>query len=318
MPGPGGGGRGGGGSFGGGGGFRGGGGFGGGHGGGFYGGPRGPRGPRWGWGWGWGWGPGFFGGGLLGILMLPFILILFAALLIITTLAGAFGAITEGGQLAYNEEQFQDFANAQYEQIFSAEGYEDNILLVYLTTEENSKGYFIAWVGDHVATDVNMMFGNEQTELGRATAASINGENYKYQLDSGIAMVLDVMAGHVEARGSSPVLKCEESHAAPKYLFQNYTALPLTPATITDAAEDFTERTGLSIAVVVEEAEDIFETDYGAMIMGLIIAGGMLILAIVLIVKGVKARKKDGGNDDGPYRGQSGRNFYNDGGYGRY
>ena len=325
MPGPGGGSRGGGGSFGGGG-SRGGGGFGGGgfHGGGFHGGPRGPRrprGPRWGWGWGWGWGPGYYyGGGLLSILMLPFILIFFAAIMLLVTIAGAFSAISAGGQLAYEEEWFQDFANAQYEQIFDRTGYEDNILLVILTTEENTDGYFIAWVGDHIATEVNLMFGNEQTELGRVVNNSISGTNYKYQLDSGIAMVLDQMGDLVSARTDDP-FKCKEEHPTPSNPFRNYTALPLTPATVTDAISDFSAQTGINIAVVVEEAEDIFETDYTSMIMGIIVAGVMITVAIVLIVKGLKSRKRGGGNGPDPngdsaYHGN--RNFYNDGGYGRW
>ena len=314
MPGPGGGSRGGGGSFGGGG-SRGGGGFGGG--GGFYGGPRGPRGPRWGYGYGF---FPFFGGGLLSILLLPFILILLAAVLVFTTLMGAFGAIAEGGQLAYNEEQFQDFANAQYEQIFSSQGFEDNILLVYLTTEENSDGYFIAWVGDHVATQVNLMFGNEQTELGRATNAAINTTNYKYQLDSGIAMVLDIMAQNVQSLGLETPLRCTETQGEQSARFCNYTALPMTPSTVESAAASFTEKTGIQIAVVVEEAEDIFETDYGAMISGLVVAGVMVTVAVLLIVKGVKSNKKNKG-DNGPHGGngpRGGSNFYHDSGYGRW
>ena len=268
----------------------------------------------WGWGWGWGWGPGFFGGGLMGILLLPFILILFAAIFLMVTLVSAFSAISAGGQLAYEEEWFQDFANAQYEQIFDQTGYEDNILLVVLTTEENSEGYFIAWVGDHIVTDVNLMFGNEQTELGRVVNNSISGTNYKYQLDSGIAMVLDQMADKVSAKTDAP-FKCKEEHPAPTEPFRNYTALPMTASTVNDAIAAFTEETGINIAVVVEEAEDIFETDYSAMITGIIVAGTLIIVAVVLIVKGVKSRKR-GGNDPRGYR--DGNNFYNDGGYGRW
>ena len=329
MPGPGGGSRGGGGSFGGGG-SRGGGGFGGGgfHGGGhrgggfhggFYGGPRPPRGPRWGWGWGWGWGPGFYGGGLLSVLMLPVILILFAAIMVFSLIAGSFSAIAAGGQLVYEEEWFQDFANSQYEQIFDQTGYEDNILLVILTTEENTDGYFIAWVGDHVATEVNLMFGNEQTDLGRVVNNSISGTNYKYQLDSGIAMVLEQMADRVAVKTDSP-FKCKEMHPAPTEPFRNYTALPLTPATVNDAIDYFTEQTGINIAVVVEEAEDIFEVDYSSMIFGIIVAGALIVVAILLIVKAVKGRKNNGGNDGpgGYNRGRTERNFYNDSGYGRW
>lgn len=246
--------------------------------------------------------------------MLPFLLIFIAGILVISVIMSAFGAIAEGGQLSYNEEQFQDFANAKYEQIFSAQGYEDNILLVFLTTEENSEGYFIAWVGDHIATDINMMFGNESTELGRAANASINGQNYKYQLDSGIAMVLDTMAGHIERRGASSALKCKESAGAPISVFENYTTLPLTVSTVSDAALDFADRTGIHIAVVVEEAEDIFEVDYSAMITGFIIAGALIAVAVVLIVKGVQSNKKEKDRNDTRGSGGGG-NFYSDAGY---
>ena len=337
MPGPGGGSRGGGGSFGGGGGHRGGGGFGGGGrrgggfgGGGFHRGPRGPRRPHWGWGrrWGWGWGPGFWGGGFFSIALLPFLLVLVAAVLIFGTISSAFGAISDGPELVYNEEWFQDFANEQYAQVFSAEGYEDNILLVYLTTEDNSQGYFIAWVGDHIDSRINEMFGNEQTALGRATAASINTTNYKYQLDSGIAMVLDKMASHVVSYGPAKTFTCYESQGEARTRFENYTSLPLTPSTVEDAADRFTAATGIQIAVVVEEAEDIFETDYSGVIFGVIIALVLIGVAVFFIVKGLKSRKNNnnnnnggggGGYDDeeigGDFRNNGGGNFYSSSGY---
>ena len=165
MPGPGGGSRGGGGFGGGGGGYRGGGGFGGGHYGGF-GGPRGPRRPYYG-GFGWGFGRpyyGGFGGGCLGILLLPIILIMVAALILSSVIGGAFGAIAQGGVTQYDERQFQNFADQKYQQIYgSTTAYEDNIVLVFLTTEEAQEYYFIAWVGDHIVTDVNHMFGDRKS-----------------------------------------------------------------------------------------------------------------------------------------------------------
>ena len=161
------------------------------------------------------------------------------------------------------------------------------------------------------------MFGNEQTELGRVVNSSISGTNYKYQLDSGIAMVLDQMADKVSAKTDAP-FKCTEEHPAPTDPFRNYTTLPMTAATVNDAIADFTEQTGINIAVVVEEAEDIFETDYTSMIIGIVIAGALVVLAIVLIVKAVKSKNKNGGGQD-PYRGQGNQsNFYNNGGYGRW
>lgn len=282
MPGPGGGGRGGGGSFGGG---FGGGGFGG-----------GPRGPRFG---GFGFFP-FFGGGLLSILFFPFLMILFAGILIVTTLMGAFGAIGEGGQLVYDEMRFQDFANEQYAQIFDAQGYESNILLVILTSEEYEEGYYLAWVGDDVHNKVNMMFGGEGSELGNAVAQSVNTANYKYQLPKAIDMILDTMAGHIEERG----LVAAGGVPHPAAPFHNYTELPVTAQTVTEAIDDFTTRTGINIAVVIEDSEDVFETSYSQMIMGFVIAGLLITISVVLIVKGIRQRKRNGrGGGDDSYRG---------------
>ena len=129
-------------------------------------------------------------------------------------------------------------------------------------------------------------------------------------------MVLDQMADKVSAKTDAP-FKCQEEHPAPAEPFRNYTALPMTASTVNDAIADFTEETGINIAVVVEEAEDIFETDYSSMIWGIIVAGALITVAVVLIVKGVKSRKNGGNNGPrGNYRDD--RNFYNDGGYGRW
>lgn len=307
MPGPGGGSRGGGGFGGGGGGFRGGGFGGGGHHGGFHHGPRGPRGPHWGWGWRrpyWGYG----GSGCLGILMLPIILLLVAVIMVISVIGGAFGSIAEGGVTEYNEEQFQDFADAQYSQIFGGStAYEDNILIVLLTTEEADSYYFIAWVGDHISTDVNMLFGNNQTELGRALATSVNQQSYKYSLDSNLADAVGIMAGHIEGLGLSSSFKCQEEHVQVASAMRNYTDLPMTEATVQAALDDFTARTGISIAVVVEDSEEVFSTNYTGMIFGIVIVVILVAVAVFLIVKGIKKgnRKNDPNNTSDGYNGQN-------------
>ena len=308
MPSPGGGGRGGGGGFGAGGGFRGtnfnrggGGGFGGG---------RGPR-----YGYGFGFFP-FFGGGLLGILLLPFLLIFFAAILVLSVVLGAFGAIAEGGVIMHDSERVESFALTQYEEIFEAgDSYESNILLVFLVTEEYDNGEYMAIVGDDVEREVYMMFGGNGAALDNAMYQSINEESYKNQLGRGISDVLDIMAGHIKRGGYATELTAP----APKEAFRNLSGMTIAPATVEKAVAEFSAETGIQIAIVVEDAADVLETSYTPMIVGFIIAGVMIIVAVVLIVKGVKSRKKEkmGGHDPRGPRG-GGRNFYNDGGYGRW
>ena len=277
MPGPGGGAHGGGGSRGGGGfgGSHGGGGFGGSRGGGFggphggFGGPHGGfGGPHGGFGgphmggFGWHRRSRYYGGGclngLFGMIFTPIFLVIF----IIMFLAGSCSngiTITEENGTSYNEEALQDFADEQYAAEFGrSTAYEDNLLLVFLTDEDYYDFYYIAWVGDHIATDINYMFGNENTELGQAMSASINETSYKYSLDSNLAQVMETMTKEISTLGLNSSYKCEENHAQVQSHLTNKTEIELTEETVNAALEDFTEQTGIPAVIVVEDADDVF------------------------------------------------------------
>jgi len=207
----------------------------------------------------------------------------------------------------HDSERTETFAYAQYEEIFAEEGYESNILLVFLVTEEYDNGEYFALVGDDVEREVYMMFGGNGAELDAAMQQSINKESYKNQLARGIADVLDIMADEIVRGG----YVTEPSAPAPEQgkSFRNLSAMLITPATVEKEIAEFRAETGINIAVVVEDATDVLETSYVPMIMGLIIAGGMLVLAVVLIVKGVKASRKEKRAEQERSRP---RNFYSD------
>ena len=326
MPGPGGGSRGGGGFRGGGfgGGSFGGGGFGGGgHRGGGFGGPRGPRGPHFGWGFGprfggWYHRPHYYGGclgGMMGLLMLPIVLILIVFLMVFSVL-GSFGSavstVASGGNLTYDENVFQDYADAQYAAEFgTSTAYEDHLLLVFLVEDEEYWDYaYIAWVGDHIDTSINDMFGGEQTTFGRAITSSINEKSYKYSLDSNLARVVETMENQITAKNlpSSFKTSCKDKNHAPLDInripiashMTNKTDLPLTEQTVNDALTSFTEATGISVVLVVDDIDDVFERTIPPQdIFTLIVAGVILIVAIVLIVRAFKKRKENGSNSNG-------------------
>ncbi len=341
MPGPGGGSRGGGGFRGGGfggGSFGGGGGFGGGgHRGGGFGGPHGPRGPHF----GWGFGPRFGGwyhrpyygggclGGLMGLMMLPIVLILVAALMIFSVV-GSFGSavstVASGGNLTYDENVFQDYADAQYAAEFgTSTAYEDHLLLVFLVEDEEYWDYaYIAWVGDHIDTSINDMFGNDQTAYGRAITSSINAQSYKYSLDSNLARVVEAMEDQITAKNlpSSYKSSCDhENHTQVASHLTNKTELPLTEQTVNDALTSFTEATGISVVLVVDDIDDVFERKIPASdIFTLIIATGIIVVAIVIIVRTLKKKKSggDGGNNGGNANNDRYNRNENSGNYNRY
>ncbi len=325
MPGPGGGSRGGGGGRGFGGGF-GGGSRGGGFGGGFGGGGRGfggphhghyHHGPRF---YGGFWGPRrhYYGGGgclggFLGILLAPIILILFAGLLLLSTFSSAFNSVTTGGDIYYDENAFQTYANAQYAEHFGdLSDYEDALLIVFAVDAETCYDYaYIAWPGDNINRSINYMFGASGTEFGNAIESSaINSSSYKFSLDSGIAAVMSEMEQNIVNLGLEHNLTCKHEYSTFESHMVNNTTLAVTPNTVNSVLISFTQATGIPVVVVIEDAEEILPKsfDYLSVILAVI----FIVIAIVLIVKALSSRKPKN-EDDGSYKNNSGN--YNNNGY---
>lgn len=312
MPGPGGGSRGGGGGRSGGfssGGFSGG-GFGGGHHGGFGRGPggfgRGPRRPygygHFGWhhrpyGYGYGYGGGCLGGligGLIGTFFAPVILIIIAAVFILAQFGSAFGIAVDGGQIFYDENTFQDYANEQYGAEFGTKAaYEDNLLIVFAIDDVEYYDYsYIAWCGDHIDDRINMMFGAENTEFGRAISSYVNLNSYKYSLDKNLAQVMTQMKDQIVEMELESSFTCQEDQGEFRSHLTNKTDMQLSADTVDAALQSFTAETGISVVIVVDTIENIFgRTFTSSTIFTLLVAGVLIIVAVVLIVKAVKGSK---------------------------
>ena len=259
--------------------------------------------------------------------MLPIILILVVALMVMSVL-GSFGTslstVASGGNLTYDENVFQDYADTQYQTEFaSSTAYEDNLLLVFLVEDEEYWDYaYIAWVGDHVDTRISDLFGNDQTAFGRTIVSSINGQSYKYSLDSNLARVVENMQTQIEAKGldSSFKASCKDvEHTQVASHMTNRTDLPLTEETVNDALLAFTEATGISVVVVVDDIDDVFpRTIPISDIITLIFAAVILVIAIILIVRAFKKKKEGGGpgNNGQNGSGQNGKGYGYQGGGG--
>ena len=280
------------------------GGFGGPHG---FGGPRPPRPPHFGFGfgprWGRGWhrGPYYGGGGgclggLLGIILVPFIIIVVLLSFVGNSVSVLFGGNGSGMTLvSYDENTFQTYADTCYAAEFgNSTAYEDNILLVFLTDEECYDYYYIAWVGDHVETDINYLFGNNQTALGRAITANVNQSSYMYSLDSNLAAVVNRMATEIEAKNLDSSYICSEKHIQGTSHLTNKTDLPLTEETVNKALQNFTERTGIPLVIVVDDMTDVFGKPVSIGSGGGIALIGIAVVAviIVLIVRSKNGKKE--------------------------
>lgn len=236
---------------------------------------------------------------------MPIILIVFVVVIAASSLGSAFTAVSSGGEVAYNETAFGDYANDQYAVEFSdSTAYEDNLMLVFLVEDDEYYDYYyISWKGDHINEDIVELFGNEYTAYGKAINSKVNSSSYKYSLDSDLASVINAMGEKVASLELTTSFTCNEEHVGTKksHLVNN-TSLPLTESTVNAALEKFTEDTGIPVVLVVEDIDDVFERTMpvGA-IFTIILLIAIVALAIYLIVRSVKKRKQYGENDNQYY-----------------
>lgn len=226
--------------------------------------------------------------------------VIFVIFFLISALFGNVGVSyvdSSGG--TYDENKLQDYADGQYKQFFDDAAYEDNLLLLFVADEGCEDFYYIAWVGDHIHSDINAMLGDNDTELGQAMLSSI-GEYYEYSLDSDLARVISTMQTQIMDLQLESSFTCGEKRV-PAMGLVNRTDLPLTADTVEDALAAFVDATGISTIVVVADMEDVFGSSVSASSSGISVAGIALIVAVVVIIVVVmvnRVRNKDDGLDD--------------------
>lgn len=245
-------------------------------------------------------------GGLLGMLLMPIILLVFAAAFIISFFGSAFANVSNGGEIRYDEAAFQEYADTQYAAEFGASSaYENNLLLVFLTNEEADGYYAIAWVGDNIRSEINELFGDEYSAFGRAVTNSINDEYYAYSLGSNLAAVMDKMTDEVTRLnlGSSFRSGSGDASTVSSHL-TNHTTLSISEETVGNALKAFTKETGIPTVIVVDTMENVFgKTISAGDLLTVIVMIGLAILAIYLIVRTLRNRKNGTNASNNGYQG---------------
>ena len=246
-------------------------------------------------------------GGMIGAMLVPIIVILMMVSAVFSMINVNVGDTVYWEDTNYSEEAFQDYANEQYEKEFgSSTAYEDNVLIVFLVNEDYYTYNYIAWVGDHVAKDINYMLGDNDTELGEAMAESISATNYKYSLDSDLSVVIDSMRKQILDLGLESSYDCDENHVQVQSHLTNHSDIPMTEDTVNTALELFTQETGIPVVIVVEDMTAVFGTNeqsttvaVGSKVNLVTVLGVavLVILVIVLIVILVRKKKNEGDGD---------------------
>ena len=266
-------------------------------------------------------GPRFgYGGGCLGSIVgavfTVIILVVISVVLLFAGISSAISAVANGGVITYNEEKFQDYADAQYAKEFgSTKNYENNLLIVLATNEDTDGYYAIAWVGDNIKSNISNLFGDETTAFGLTVNTNINQKTYKYSLSNNLASVMETMQSEVKwaAKGES-VFRSEKTADVYDSHVTDYTSLVRNQEVVNDALKDFTAATGIPAVIVVDTTESVFGKTFPvAAIIMILLALAIITLIVYLIVKAVQ-NKRNGGNNGGFSGGNSGGFNGNNGG----
>lgn len=249
--------------------------------------------------------PRYHGGCLsnvIGLVIFPIFLVMFLFLTIFSFTSNSFYEVLNGGYIEYDENKFQDYANQMYKNEFgNSSSYEDNILLLFLADTKNYDNYYyIAFVGDHIKSEINYMLGNENTILGQALDSSININSYKYSLDSNIADAVTIVKNSISDLNLDTSFNCEEEHLSVTSHLTNKTTMDLTNETINNSLEDFTNKTGIPIVVVVEDIENVFPKKLSfTSILTIIIS--IVLIAFIIYSFYKKNKNKDNTIIEGKY-----------------
>ena len=195
-----------------------------------------------------------------------------------------------GGTVEYDEAVMQEYGQEKYYEIFDGSNeYESNILIVFLVNDERDGYYAYACVGNDLSKKVRDMFGDERTTFGRTMLELVNDEYYGYSLGGNLADVTDEMRLHVRNADKSFY-----GNAANFSVVKNYSNMRMSETLVTQSLQGFTDDTGIGIAYVIENEEDVFgrKLAVGDIIVVVVIV--LVIAAIVfLLIRKFKKDSKD-------------------------
>jgi len=169
---------------------------------------------------------------------------------------------TEEKAVVYSESVFREYSDKKYREIYGKTTcYEDNILIVVLTDENSDEKYSIACVGENFDSLVrDNWFGNYEESSFYNVMNAILDVNYEGTLSDGLVFVVDYYAEAFKPLVERDIIFVEESDKTKvaESCFYNYTDSKFSESSINTALEKFTNNTGITLCIVVEDAKEVF------------------------------------------------------------
>ena len=234
--------------------------------------------------------------------------IVIGSLVLYSSVSSALTAAANGGIVEYNEQMLHDYADVCYSEAFGQmNNYEDYLLLTVLINSENySEFCYIAWPGDDIDYSIKELLGNNYTDLGQVMNSTINYTNYEYSLDADLAQVMNIMADKITALGLDRSHTCYDTPESTESYLVNKTTLPMTENTVNRALTAFTEETGITVVLVVDEMEAVFGRNMpSSYILTIVICAAFVLIGVITLVKLAREKIHSKSNQNEPHTGGS-------------
>lgn len=261
------------------------------------------------------------------MLFLPIIVIFLIVGMLTISLTSTLNTVAQGGLVNYDYDTLESYALERYAEEFgNTSAYEDNILIVVVTAENNYDFDWYGCVGWHVDSEISNMFGTNQTTLGGAMLSNVNQQSYKNSLTRDLSNVIATMETAVINKQLDSSFTCNEVRGEYSSHITNKTDLNISTDIVNDALQRFTDETDIPIVIVVDEAEDVFGKYMPVQtIITLVIIVALVGVAIFLIVRAVRNKNRNGQNGSSNNYNSRGNNYnngynnnHNNGNYNRY
>lgn len=237
-------------------------------------------------------------GGFGGLFFMPIFMMLISVFLIISVFSSMFSFgpdYSYGDGFSYSEESLQSFAMDRYAVEFNdSRAYEDNLLIVFLVNDSRDGYDCIAVVGDNVADPIYKMFGNEFTAFGAEIQGNV-ADYYENSLGRNLATAINGLTDRIVNMNLDSSFINESSPASGSLPhLNNRSSLHVNETIINNSLADFTAKTDIPIALVIEDVSAVYEADRrfdGGNIIPIIVAIGFGASAIFIFVDAFKKRK---------------------------
>ncbi len=232
----------------------------------------------------------------LGVLFVPILILLAAALVLGVYVVSAKRQLNDEGNLGYDQVYLREYANGKYLEYFGeSSAVEENIMLLLLVNDTCDGYDFVAWIGDNLVNDLRDEFDHEEeTSFVNSCKVHMDG-NYSQDLHTSLSAIVrdmkDVVLGlDLDTYYDDEDEVVDTSDLAPSMLY-NLTDLQVSAA-VNDALVEFTQATGLSIVIVVEDVEEVQRESIAAFDIVMVLAVAVVVVIdVALLVVRIKNKK---------------------------